>query len=146
MGGVDSNGVGANHIQQAGGAHTETLLVLIKQLHDHHNRYQRQQQRDSKQPGTDRHCYLHHPSHSGRDIQLNSACANERGTLVAASRTDTPDGLPLCQFVHLYCCGLAGKKTFTACIQRSVVLPAFTARCRQLLPLSHRPSRGDSIC
>ena len=47
MGGVDSNGVGANHIQQAGGAHTESLLVLIKQLHDHHNRYQRQQQRDS---------------------------------------------------------------------------------------------------
>lgn len=52
----------------------------------------------------------------------------------------TLDGLPLCQFVHLYCCGLAGKKTFTACIQRSVVLPAFTARCRQLLPLSHRPA------
>ena len=50
MGGVDSNGVGTNHIQQAGGTHTETLLVLIKQLHDYHNRYQRQQQRDSKQP------------------------------------------------------------------------------------------------
>ena len=54
MGGIDSNGVGANHIQQAGGTHTETLLVLIKQLHDHHNRYQRQQQRDIKQLGTDR--------------------------------------------------------------------------------------------
>ncbi len=48
-------------------------------------------------------------------------------------------------FVSLFICtvcGLAGKKTFTACIQRSVVLPAFTARCRQLLPLSHRPQPG----
>ena len=79
-------------------------------------------------------------------FSLSLIRANERGTLVAASRTDTPAGLSLCQFVHLYCCGLAGKKTFTARIQRSVVLPAFTARCRQLLPLNHRPSRGDSIC
>ncbi len=52
-------------------------------------------------------------------------------------------------FVSLFICTVAGllvRKLSQRAFSDSVVHPAFTARCRQLLPLSHRPSRGDSIC
>ncbi len=48
-------------------------------------------------------------------------------------------------FVSLFICTVAGllvRKLSQRAFSDLLFSPAFTARCRQLLPLSHRPSRG----
>ena len=92
------------------------------------------------------HCYLYHPSHSGRNIQLKPDSANERGTLVAASRTDAPADLPLCQFVDLYCCGLAGRKLSQRAFSDLLFSPPSLPATVSYSPLKPSPQPGRFNC
>ncbi len=50
MGGINRNGVRANHVQQVIRLNGIALLQAVKQLHDQHNRQQGEQQRNISKP------------------------------------------------------------------------------------------------